>query len=303
MATPKSTRPRIPAEELRKYMKLPVDRELSRPGDEVRILPDGRVLYKLTAIRGTTVWSSREEFMEWRQRGDEAAARRPIDATLTLLPPIDDFLRDVEAHAKSLGPRLRIPDETLDGTVASLDAVDKALKRIPWIDRQVPDLVTPLVAYVGEVLRKASGGRWIKPPPTYKVREPIYDDAEMAAWGTTFAAVGPVAEAAVKKIRAEARGRRSSARDVELAVRAALVEAYREVNASKPKPVRFDMVERPTNYGKNEPTILASNGQGYSPFGIVFIPMVEPGRRLPLRAAVAVDLNMTGYPQGPKPAA
>jgi hypothetical protein len=167
---------------LREYLKLPVDHELSKGmGGEVRILPDGRVLYTLGAIRGGTTWPSREVFTEYRRRQDEEAAKGPVDST-TLLPPIDDFLRDVEAHAKSLGPRLEIPDEALDHTVASLGAVDKALKRIPLAERPVPDLVTPLVAYVGEVLRRASGGRWINPPPTYKVRTPVFDPAELAAW-------------------------------------------------------------------------------------------------------------------------
>jgi hypothetical protein len=68
------------------------------------------------------------------------------DPSLDLLPPVADFIRDVEAHAKRLGPRIGVADEALDGTPESLDAVDKALKKIPWAKRQVPDLVTPLVA-------------------------------------------------------------------------------------------------------------------------------------------------------------
>jgi hypothetical protein len=291
---------KIPAAELRKYMKLPLDQALSRPGCDVRILPDGRVLYKLTAVRGTHVWSSREEFMEWQRRGDEAVARGPVDLTLTLLPPIDDFLRDVEALAKSLGPRLRILDEALDGTVASLAAVDKALKRIPWIKRQVSDLVTPLVAYVGEVLRRASGGRWIKPPPTYKRWENVYDPAETAAYWT---AVVPIAEAAAKKAGAEARARRASASDVALAINMARDAAYREVQATQPKPVRSDWVEHPMRGSMNEPVITASNGRSFQPFAIVIIPMVEPSKRLPLRAAVATHLTVNGYPLAPEPAA
>jgi hypothetical protein len=43
-----------------------------------------------------------------------AKARTAPSPAQTLLPPIDDFLRDVEAHAKSLGPRLRLPAEVLD---------------------------------------------------------------------------------------------------------------------------------------------------------------------------------------------
>jgi hypothetical protein len=156
--------PELTAKELR---KIPIDPELSRPGTEVRILPDGRLVYKLTFGRTPRVWPSREAFVQWRKETDAEVARGPIDFSLTHLPPIDEFLRDVQAHAAALGPRLGIPDATLDGTVASLEAVDKALRRIPRPERLVADLVTPLTAYVGEVYRRASGGHWMKPPPTY----------------------------------------------------------------------------------------------------------------------------------------
>ena len=60
----------------------------------------------------------------------------------------------------------------------------------PWAKRQVPDLVTPLVAYVGEVLRRASGGRWVKPPATYKQREMVYG---WTVTGAEHASAGEVA--------------------------------------------------------------------------------------------------------------
>src|SRR5271156_4242861 len=90
----------------------------------------------------------------------EHAAKARVPPAVTPLPPAADFIPDVEAHAKSLGPRIGVAADVLDGTPESLDAVDKALKRIPWAKRQVPDLVTPLVAYLGEVMRKATGGQW-----------------------------------------------------------------------------------------------------------------------------------------------
>jgi hypothetical protein len=174
---------RVPAKELREYMKLPVDQALSKRGDEVRILPDGRVLWTSPGLRGGNVWPSREAYVEWcRKMEEEVAKSRAVfrgeapGPAEVLLPPIDDFIRDVEAHAKSLGPRLRIPDEVLDFTPESLDAVDKALKRIPWAKREVPDLVTPLVAYLGEVIRRGTGGEWTKrPPKTGLMPVSVYD--------------------------------------------------------------------------------------------------------------------------------
>jgi hypothetical protein len=285
---------RVLSKELREYLKLPVDRELSRPGkDEVRILPDGRVL------RNATTWPSREEYIEWWRRSDEecAKARSAPHPTVALLPPIDDFLRDVEAHARSLGPRLRIPDEALDGSVASLGAVDKALKRIPWVERPVADLVTPLVAYVGEVMRKASGGRWIKPPPTYTGREPVYDPAELAAYQAALAVHQRAFTAAQQKWRG-----RSTTPEMWEAARKAM-EATGVTQP--PKPIRFEVKEYPSTGPMNEPLIMASHGRGLSfqPFALVFIPMVEPSKRLPLRAAVETNLIVSGYRPAPQPAA
>ncbi len=138
------------AKEVRELSKLPWthDEALSVDGSPGRILSDGRVL-----VFFETQWerhalpiarSRRRNERRWTRRGragQEPEGVPSIPARSS--SPIDDFLRDVEAHAKSLGPRLRMPDEVLDGTQSSLDAVDKALKRIPWVKRPVPDLLTP----------------------------------------------------------------------------------------------------------------------------------------------------------------
>ncbi len=56
---------RVSGEELREYLKLPIDRELTRPGEvEVRVLPDGRVLWKSVRGRSAATWPSREEAIE-----------------------------------------------------------------------------------------------------------------------------------------------------------------------------------------------------------------------------------------------
>jgi hypothetical protein len=295
-----------------KLMKLPwvADEALSTFGP-AHVLQDGRVLqYTPGAVIGGTLYPSREALEEMnrrlaetkRQMVEQAAGRTPHPA-VTLLPPIDDFLRDVEVHARSLGPRLRIPDETLDGSVASLGAVDKALKRIPLAERPVADLVTPLVAYVGEVLRRASGGRWIKLPPTYTAWEPVYTPGECEAYFAERNALVPVATAAAKKAGAEAKARRASKSDVDLAVRAACEAVYRESNAKEPKPIRFDMVEKPREDSGNAPVVVASNGQSFDPFGDVYVPMIEPSKRPPLLGTVETRLQLAGYPQAPAPAA
>ena len=295
----RKTQERIPAKELREYMRLPIDEALSTlsRGEEVWILPDGRVLRQFT-FRGGSTWPSRDAYVEWLRKGEEemAKCRAAPPPAQTLLPPIDDFLRDVEAHARSLGPRLRIPDEALDFTPASLDVVDKALKRIPWAKRPVPDLVTPLVAYLGEVIRRGCGGQWMKMPATTREREvTVYDPVEAAAFDAARKAVLSAANAAGKKAMAEARARRASASDVARAFSAAHGAVYKEIWAlAAPKPIRTEVITETIRDHENEPMITTRGGNLFQPFASVFLPMVEPSQRIPLRSA-------NGVPYGPSP--
>jgi hypothetical protein len=279
--------------ELRELLKLPwvADEALSTAGgSQARILPDGRVLLYWEIGEHGTLYPSREALAEVNRECAEMMAKGPVDPCLTLLPPIDDFLRDVEAHARSLGPRLRIPDEVLDFTPASLDAVDKALKRIPWAKRQVPDLVTPLVAYLGEVIRRGCGGRWTKMPATTREREvAVYDPVELAAYDATRQAVISAANAAGSKAMAEARARRAKASDAYRAFNDAHAVVYKEIwAAAAPKPIRTDVIQETIRDHENEPMIEASGDRLFQPFASVFIPMIEPSKRIPLRSADGV---------------
>ena len=201
-----------------------------------------------------------------------------------------DFLRDVEALAKSLGPRLRLPDEALDGTLASLDAVDKALRRIPWAKRPVPDLVTPLVAYVGEVLRRVSGGRWTRSPTTRKREVGVFDPAELEAYSAAYWAAALAGKAAADKAEVEARARRASESKVASACAEARSAAYAEVRANMPKPIRIEVIDEPITGHENEPMIRLPDGRLRDPLALVFVPMIEPSKRMPLRAAVETIL-------------
>ncbi len=295
----------VSVKEVRELCKLPWvhDPSLSTRASEARVLPDGRVLMWLADGEKGGLLPSRaaaeeahRRYVESCREAAEQRTKGPVDYARILLPPIADFLRDVEAHAKSLGPRLRIPDDVLDGTPASLDAVDKALKRIPWAQRQVPDLVTPLVAYLGEVMRKGTGGQWAKAPTTRKRRVEVFDPAEMAAWAPIYHAAALAANEAAKKAGAEARARRASKGDVASAINAALF-APNEADKTKPKPIRIDEIEEPITSNENEPMITASGGRLFQPFADVFIPMIEPSKRIPLRSSPGVP-----YRPPPKPA-
>jgi hypothetical protein len=297
----------VSAKEVRELCKLAWvhDVAISTRSLEARVLPDGRVLMWLAdGVKGflhpsrASAEEAHREYVEACRQAAEERAKGLVDPAVALLPPIDDFLRDVEAHAKSLGPRLRIPDEVLDFTPASLDAVDKALKRIPWAKREAPDLVTPLVAYLGEVIRRGCGGQWTKMLATTRKREvSVYDPVELAAYNAAKQRLTTAAHAAAQKAETEARARRASAADVLDAVNAAHGAVYKELWTIGLQPIRVDVIEETINDHENEPMIKASRGRLFQPFASVFIPIHEPSKRIPLRSADGVP-----YPPPPRPA-
>jgi hypothetical protein len=287
----------VSMKQVRELLKLPwaADEALStfKPA---HVLPDGRVLlYTPGDAFGGNLYPSRaaveelnRQFAETERKAAEQSAAGVTDPCGELLPPIDDFIRDVDAHAASLGKTIKVAGEALDRSLASLDAVDKALKRIPWAKRPVPEILTPLVAYVGEVMRKVSGGRWSKRPP-WREQVSIYDSAEILAYRAAQRKLQPIASAAADKAAAEAKARGGSANDVEVAGVLARRAVFEELEANGPRPIRVEA-------GKNnEPVIAASNGRLLYPFTILFIPMHEPSKRLPLRQTVEWELMTNGY--------
>ena len=82
--------------------------------------------------------------------------------------------------------------------------------------------------------------------------------------------------------------------------RAARWAAYEEVSGPGPKPIRIDLVDEPITGHENEPMILARGGGLWEPLGLVFVPMIEPSKRLPLR--VAVENILAPYRPKPTPA-
>jgi hypothetical protein len=282
MAAVKKTEGNISAKQVRELLKLGWVRDdaLSDRGSEARILSDGRaIMFHGENIFGI-LFPSRAALAEERRKGEELLARGSVDLTLTLLPPVADFIRDVEAHAASLGKVLRLPDAVLERTEASLDAVDAAMMRVRRAKRMTPEVVTPLMAYVGEVMCRACDGHWTPPPATWTRRVPIFDPMELAAFDELTAA----------DIRA--------ARDVR-----DLVTSPTYILAS-PKPLGFKEVTEPYTGSVNEPMIKAPNGRFLSPFRLVVVPMVEPSKRVGLRGGVSILIGSylsgsTAKPAGP----
>ena len=157
---------RVSVQEVRELSKLPWvhDDALSDRQSEARLLPDGRLLLYFGEGEKGTLYPSREA-LEQVQRENVGEYARPLARMRALLPPVADFLRDVEVHATSLGGRIGVPDSVLDRTEESLDAVDEGLLQLKPARRMKPELVTALVAYVGLVLIRAGDGHWTRTYP------------------------------------------------------------------------------------------------------------------------------------------
>jgi hypothetical protein len=247
------------AKEVRELMKLPWvhDESLSLRGMEARVLPDGRVLLFIAEGSKAPLYPSREAVREVLRRGQGMLAKPPLGPA-TLLPPVDEFLRDVEAHAKALGKVIRVPAEALDMSDATLDVIYKAVLKVRRQKRETPEVFTPLTAYVGEVMRRICDGRWAKFPATWVRDVPVYDPEQLSAWQA-------LAQASQVPGKAPAG----------------------ELTALHPRPIRVDKVEEPTmGQDINEPVIYSRDGRMFQPFAIILDQLMEYGNRGSLLGAV-----------------
>lgn len=76
-----------------------------------------------------------------------------------LLPQGEGFPLKVPELVQDLRARLGLDQHILDGSLTSLSALDNTLPR--WMRHHdlPPDLLPPLVAYIGEIVRTATGGK------------------------------------------------------------------------------------------------------------------------------------------------
>jgi hypothetical protein len=79
----------------------------------------------------------------------------------TRFPNGTGFIEAVPSLIEELPARLRLRPEAFDGSVDGLERLDRAAQRIggqACLDD--PNILAPLVAYVGEVIRNVTGGDW-----------------------------------------------------------------------------------------------------------------------------------------------
>jgi hypothetical protein len=143
-----------------------LDSELqSRAPGRPHLLEDGQLLLVFEDGRGT-LYPSRVALLELLEHVESLAKQGPVDPKQSLLLPTDMFIASVREQAAHLA-QLIGSRELLDGSQASLKAVDEVLQNLPSDQRLSPEWVSSLVAYVGEIMRTATDGRWeqVRPSP------------------------------------------------------------------------------------------------------------------------------------------
>jgi hypothetical protein len=82
-------------------------------------------------------------------------------ALVTRFPGGRGFAGAVAQMAQELGAKLRLDADVLNGSVDSLQHVDKAARGLGGSNiLDDPAVLLPIVAYAGEVMREATGGHW-----------------------------------------------------------------------------------------------------------------------------------------------
>lgn len=119
-------------------------------------LPDGGELIVLPTGKGHR-YPSRTEYVAYCT---ELEARQPEHVLAGQLPQGENFPADVPRLVDELATTFGLPREKLDHTIESLVLVDRAVRRRGPTRCMEPDIYPLLIAYVGEVMRRWTGGAW-----------------------------------------------------------------------------------------------------------------------------------------------
>ena len=132
---------------------------LSRPEQDIVRLKDGRILWIF--YNSTNIYTSIDEFRALLAHVDQTAHKMPQHPLAALFPRGRGFIEGVPQLVQELPRKLHLGANALNGGVKSLDYIDKATRHLggPEI-LEDPPILASIVAYVGEVMRKATDGRW-----------------------------------------------------------------------------------------------------------------------------------------------
>lgn len=173
----------ISARAVRELLRdIPHERDEERTrtflGYEVLRLGNGGALLRLEHGRGR-LYDSYADFCEALAQNEEEARRGARHMLSDLLSSNVTFPGDVPMLIERLPAVLPIDATSLDGSEASLKRIDRAIRtfvrgKSDGFEAVLTEEIVPsLIAYVGEVMRKATDGRWqMRLSDDGKVREP-----------------------------------------------------------------------------------------------------------------------------------
>lgn len=139
-----------------------VDEELTRIGrSPVYRCLDGQALVLLPPEnRQGMLYSSYEELRGWMRLQEALDRERPMSAA-ALLGLDETFISRVPDLIGKLTTVLVLEDGfEFDYSVASLESIDRIVRGLTYSRRLEGDVVLPLWAYVGEVIRRQTDGKW-----------------------------------------------------------------------------------------------------------------------------------------------
>jgi hypothetical protein len=152
----------ISAKEVKRILDatpLSVDHPISRIAMcEAFDVADGGVLLRFENGKGR-LYKSKEELQAMLDELEKKAREGP-ESPCRDFPQGQAFAEQIPRLVGLLPALLNINAAQLDGTEASLDTVDKALRRMRPDRMLEAEVFAALTAYVGEVIRNATQGRW-----------------------------------------------------------------------------------------------------------------------------------------------
>jgi hypothetical protein len=151
----------VSAKEVRRLLETTdsVNEELSRVClCQVFDLASGGALLLFSNGKGR-LYESKDEFRAALDELEREARRGPMSICRDL-PQGQSFAEQVPELVRQLATLLKIESAQLDGSEVSLDHVDKGMRRLRPQRILTPEVFAPLTAYVGEVIRNATHGRW-----------------------------------------------------------------------------------------------------------------------------------------------
>jgi hypothetical protein len=132
---------------------------LARPDQEVMRLNDGRVVW--VSYSSANIYASKDEYRSLLALIEETSRLKWQHPLGREFSDGRAFIKAVPQLVQQLPAKLRIRASALDRSIESLNHIDRGAGRFGGpACLNDPKILAPIVAYVGEVMREVTGGRW-----------------------------------------------------------------------------------------------------------------------------------------------